>query len=123
VKAWWKSHSQGLRRKYQSRSAGQHVARRHPRGFAPGGGHKLDQAQLRLFHPIGFMLASPAQDAAEALSYFPRGAVEDKYDGIRAQVHVGGKGDPRVRIFSRTLDEISPAFPELPLALRAFLIR
>jgi DNA ligase-1 len=82
--------------------------------------HKLDQAQMRLFHPIGFMLASPAQDAEEALSYFPRGAVEDKYDGIRAQVHAGGKDDPRVRIFSRTLDEISPAFPELPPALLAF---
>lgn len=82
--------------------------------------HKLDRAQMRLFHPIGFMLASPAQDAEEALSYFDRAAVEDKYDGIRAQVHVGGKEDPRVRLFSRTLDEISPAFPELPPALRAF---
>jgi DNA ligase-1 len=82
--------------------------------------HKLDQAQMRLFHPIGFMLASPAQDAEEALSYFARAAVEDKYDGIRAQVHAGGKDDPRVRLFSRTLDEISPAFPELPPALRAF---
>ena len=82
--------------------------------------HKLDQAQMRLFHPIGFMLASPAQDAEEALSYFDRAAIEDKYDGIRAQVHVGGKEDPRVRLFSRTLDEISPAFPELPPALRAF---
>jgi DNA ligase-1 len=82
--------------------------------------HKLDQAQMRLFHPIGFMLASPAQDAEEALSYFDRAAVEDKYDGIRAQAHVGGSGNPRVRLFSRTLDEISPAFPELPPALRAF---
>jgi DNA ligase-1 len=82
--------------------------------------HKLNQAQMRLFHPIGFMLASPAQDAEEALSYFDRAAVEDKYDGIRAQVHVGGKDDPRVRMFSRTLDEISAAFPELPPALRAF---
>jgi ATP-dependent DNA ligase I len=82
--------------------------------------HKLDRAQMRLFHPIGFMLASPAQDAEEALSYFDRAAVEDKYDGIRAQAHIGGKDDPRVRLFSRTLDEISAAFPELPQALRAF---
>jgi len=82
--------------------------------------HKLDRAQMRLFHPIGFMLASPAQDAEEALSYFDRAAVEDKYDGIRAQAHIGGKEDPRVRLFSRTLDEISAAFPELPQALRAF---
>src|SRR6476660_8792817 len=82
--------------------------------------HKLNQAQMRLFHPMGFMLASPAQDAQEALSYFARAAVEDKYDGIRAQVHAGGKDDPRVRLFSRTLDEISRSFPELPPALRAF---
>jgi DNA ligase-1 len=82
--------------------------------------HRLDQAHMRLFHPIGFMLASPAQDAEEALSYFDRATVEDKYDGIRAQAHIGGKEDPRVRLFSRTLDEISPAFPELPPALRAF---
>ncbi|MGZ4866651.1 MAG: ATP-dependent DNA ligase [Candidatus Angelobacter sp.] len=82
--------------------------------------HNLSHAQMRLFHPIGFMLASPVQDAQEALSYFARAAVEDKYDGIRAQVHAGGKKDPRVRLFSRTLDEISPSFPELPPALRAF---
>jgi DNA ligase-1 len=82
--------------------------------------HKLNQAQMRLFHPIGFMLASPAQDAQEALSYFDRAAVEDKYDGIRAQAHVGGGKDPSVRLFSRTLDEISQSFPELPPALRAF---
>jgi DNA ligase-1 len=75
---------------------------------------------MRLFHPIGFMLASPAQDADEALSYFEHAAVEDKYDGIRAQAHIGGKEDPRVRLFSRTLDEISQSFPELPPALRAF---
>jgi DNA ligase 1 len=83
-------------------------------------GHQLNQAQMRLFHPIGFMLASPAQDAQEALSYFDRAAVEDKYDGIRAQMHTGGKDDPCVRLFSRTLDEISQSFPELPSALRAF---
>jgi ATP-dependent DNA ligase I len=81
--------------------------------------HQLDQARMRLFHPLGFMLASPAQDAAEAFSYFTHAAVEDKYDGIRAQAHIGGKEDPRVRLFSRTLDEISQSFPELPPALRA----
>jgi DNA ligase-1 len=82
--------------------------------------HKLDSAQMRLFHPLGFMLASPAADAAEALSYFDRASVEDKYDGIRAQAHCGGFNDPRVRLFSRTLDEIGGSFPELPQALRVF---
>jgi DNA ligase 1 len=83
-------------------------------------GHQLGEARMRLFHPLGFMLASPAQDAEEAFSYFSCAAVEDKYDGIRAQAHCGGPHDPQVRIFSRTLDEISGAFPELPPALRAF---
>jgi DNA ligase-1 len=86
--------------------------------------HQLDQARMRLFHPLGLMLASPAQDAEEAFSYFTEAAVEDKYDGIRAQAHCGGKrengGAARVRIFSRTMDEISGSFPELPPALAAF---
>src|SRR6185312_7705302 len=82
--------------------------------------HKLQEARMRLFHPIGFMLASPAEDAQEAFSYFSPADVEDKYDGIRAQAHCGGQHDPRVRLFSRTLDEISESFPELPPALSAF---
>jgi DNA ligase 1 len=72
--------------------------------------HRLDQARMRLFHPIGFMLASPATDAIEAFQYFEHAQVEDKYDGIRAQAHCGGG---QVRIFSRTLDEVTPSFPEL----------
>lgn len=81
--------------------------------------HSLGRAQMRIFHPVGFMLASPAQSAQEAFSYFSSAQVEDKYDGIRAQAHVDPVG-PHVRIFSRTLDEISPSFPELVPALRAF---
>jgi DNA ligase-1 len=75
---------------------------------------KLNQARMRLFHPLGFMLASPAQSAEEALSYFENALVEDKYDGIRAQAHCSGG---EVRIFSRTRDEITESFPELPGAL------
>jgi DNA ligase-1 len=75
---------------------------------------RLNQARMRLFHPLGFMLASPVQSTAEGLSYFPEAAVEDKYDGIRAQAHVS---DGEVRIFSRTRDEITESFPELPPVL------
>lgn len=85
--------------------------------------HQLDQARMRLFHPLGLMLASPAQDAEEAFSYFTEAAVEDKYDGMRAQAHCGGgvsKEGIRTRLFSRTMDEISGSFPELPPALLAF---
>jgi DNA ligase-1 len=70
--------------------------------------------KMRLFHPLGFMLASPAQSSEEALSYFNDALVEDKYDGIRAQAHCSGG---EVRIFSRTRDEITESFPELPSAL------
>lgn len=75
---------------------------------------KLAEAHLRLFHPIDFMLASPVASSEEALSYFENAAVEDKYDGIRAHAHIS-QGE--VRIFSRTRDEITESFPELPPAL------
>ncbi|HEX7893353.1 MAG TPA: ATP-dependent DNA ligase, partial [Terriglobales bacterium] len=76
--------------------------------------HGLQQARMRLFHPIGFMLASPAESTQDALSYFQNAWVEDKYDGIRAQAHCSGD---TVRFFSRTRDEITESFPELPDAL------
>jgi DNA ligase-1 len=86
--------------------------------------HQLNQARMRLFHPIGAMLASPTENAADALSYFPDPArlqIEDKYDGIRAQVHCGadvGTKETRVAIFSRTMDNITESFPELAEALK-----
>ena len=77
-------------------------------------GGRLGEARMRLFHPLGFMLASPVESAEEGLSYFAEAAVEDKYDGIRAQAHVA---EGEVRIFSRTRDDITESFPELPPAL------
>lgn len=75
---------------------------------------RLREAKMRVFHPIGFMLASPAASAEDALSDFQNPWVEDKYDGIRAQAHCSGDV---VRFFSRTRDEITESFPELPNAL------
>jgi DNA ligase-1 len=77
----------------------------------------LAEARMRLFHPLGFMLASPADSAEAALSYFENAFVEDKYDGIRAQAHCSGD---TVKIFSRTRDEITESFPELADALSGF---
>lgn len=79
--------------------------------------NRLVGARMRMFHPIGFMLASPVQNAEEAFTYFEHAQVEDKYDGIRAQAHVS---DGEVRLYSRTLDEITESFPELPDALAMF---
>ena len=81
--------------------------------------HRLQDARMRLFHPIDFMLASPAADANEAFAEFPDAIVEDKYDGIRAQAHIDSSTG-KVRIYSRTLDEISCAFPELIAPLAGF---
>jgi len=79
---------------------------------------RLGEARLRLFHPIGFMLASPVENAEEAFTYFDHAAVEDKYDGIRAQAHIAS--GEHARLFSRTLDEVTKSFPELVAPLIAF---
>lgn len=71
----------------------------------------LQNVSMRLFHPIKFMLATPAADLADIARTMPNEFfVEDKFDGIRAQVHVQ---DGRVSIYSRTMDEITHRFPEL----------
>src|SRR4051812_16165323 len=78
---------------------------------------RLDGAELALFHPLKFMLASPAEDAAEILARLgPVVWVEDKYDGIRCQLHRLGN---EVRLYSRDLHDISTQFPEVVAAARA----
>ena len=70
----------------------------------------LADATLALFHPIGFMLAQPLATAGEIVATLSAPfAVEDKYDGIRAQAHIGAG---RVALFSRTLDEITNGYPD-----------
>jgi DNA ligase 1 len=124
----------------------------------------LGDARMRLFHPLGFMLASPVETPEEAVERFtakpekrpaPRrrgrktaaevlpepsaeeglaedieaeaansaGAqqdiavhafIEDKYDGIRAQLHCGdSEQSGRVAIYSRNREDITESFPEL----------
>ncbi len=71
----------------------------------------LATAELALFHPLKFMLASPAEDATEIITRLgPEVWVEDKYDGIRAQLHKRG---PEVRLYSRDLHDISSGYPEI----------
>ncbi len=77
---------------------------------------RLDTAELALFHPLKFMLASPAEDATEILGRLgPTVWVEDKYDGIRCQLHRLG---PEVRLYSRDLHDVSGQFPEVVAAAR-----
>lgn len=77
---------------------------------------QLADAELALFHPLKFMLASPAEDAHEIIARLgPEVWVEDKYDGIRAQLHKRG---PDVRLYSRDLHDVSSQFPEIVDAAR-----
>jgi DNA ligase-1 len=139
----------------------------------------LSEARMRLFHPLGFMLASPVETPEEAVERFsekPKPApkvkakkprrkknadideeeqaagldvlpadaseegftedvelasaaipahaessapaihafLEDKYDGMRAQLHFGDPSEPgRVAIFSRNREDITYSFPEI----------
>ncbi len=77
---------------------------------------RLDEARLRLFRPLRFMLASPAEDAAAIVARLGVPVwTEDKYDGIRAQLH--RRGD-EARLFSRDLHDVSGQFPEIVAAAR-----
>jgi DNA ligase-1 len=76
----------------------------------------LEGVELALFHPLKFMLASPAEDAAEIITRLgPVVWVEDKYDGIRCQLHREGT---TVRLYSRDLHDISSGYPEVIEAAR-----
>ena len=114
--------------------------------------NRLDEARMRLYHPLGFMLASPVDSVAEAMARFaeeiraeqkgkggaqplpeaeepheqnsmaeipPTNAlveahVQDKFDGIRCQLHCGDPAQPgRVALFSRSRDDMTHSFPEL----------
>ncbi len=109
----------------------------------------LQQARMRLFHPLGFMLASPVASVDEAVARFAtelaeeQGApsddeavnplpepieaselslalIEDKYDGIRCQLHCGDAANPeRVALFSRSREDLTESFPDLASAFAA----
>ena len=121
---------------------------------------RLDEARMRLFHPLGFMLAGPVDSVEEAMERFAEevraeqkgeggakpapeiggtgesdlsatveaGAlietpvqpaltlahIQDKFDGIRCQLHCGDPSQPgRVALFSRSRDDMTHSFPEL----------
>jgi DNA ligase-1 len=81
----------------------------------------LAQFRFELFSPVTPMLAQTAADVAEALRELPGElAFEWKMDGARIQLH--RRGD-QVRIFTRTLNEVTRALPEIVEAALAFPAR
>jgi len=85
---------------------------------------ELQLAELSLFRPIKCMLASPEPTAEAIWARLAGNAttadviyVEDKFDGIRAQLH---RSQDRVEIFSRDLRSMTGQFPELVDRARGF---
>ncbi len=81
-----------------------------------GGVDALDTFQLELFSPISPMLAQTAADVGEALLELEgEAAFEWKMDGARIQVH---KAADDVRVYTRGLNEVGAAIPEIVEAVR-----
>jgi DNA ligase-1 len=81
------------------------------------GAEHLAQFQLELFQPASPMLAQTAADTGEALRELGgEAAFEWKMDGARIQVH---KVAEEVRIYTRALNEVTAAVPEIVEAVRS----
>jgi len=81
-----------------------------------GGAAALSAFRLEVGRPIAPMLASTAPDLDAALVKTGPAAVEWKLDGARIQVHRSPEG---VRIFTRTLDDVTARLPEIVAAVSA----
>lgn len=78
---------------------------------------KLADLRVAYGSPIGFMLATPmlyGSDYKELRT--GTWLAEEKFDGIRAQAHKTGD---RVKLFSRTLNDVTRSYPEVAAALQA----
>ncbi len=70
----------------------------------------LSRFSIQLFRPLQPMLAQTAEGVEEALQRLGVGAFEYKMDGARVQVHKGGT---EVRVFTRNLNDVTEAVPEV----------
>lgn len=83
---------------------------------APG----LARFRVEVFRPLQPMLAQAADDVADALTRLGEAAFEYKIDGARIQVHRAGD---EVRVFSRQLNDVTRAVPEVAEAVRRLPVR
>jgi DNA ligase-1 len=75
----------------------------------------LAKYQLEVFRPVQPMLADSAETVADAMSDAGVVSVEWKLDGARIQVH---RRDDRVAIYTRNLNDVTDALPEVVEAVR-----
>ena len=93
--------------------AGDRPPSRGPR--SRGGVEALEAVALEVGRPVRPMLAGSAPTRRGASQAAAGVAVETKLDGIRLQAHV----DHEVRLFTRTLEEVTDRMPEITEALAA----
>ncbi len=84
------------------------------------GSHGLARFSIQLFRPVLPMLAQTAEQVGDALERFQVAALEYKLDGARVQVHRVGED---VRVYTRRLNDVSAAVPELVEQVRALPAR
>jgi DNA ligase-1 len=84
------------------------------------GAEGLAAFAVRLFRPVLPMLAGTAETIEEALGELGEAAFEWKLDGARVQIHKGGD---EVRVYSRLLNEVTPAVPEVVEQVRGLAAR
>jgi DNA ligase-1 len=80
----------------------------------------LAEYDVRLFRPVQPMLAQSAEDVNEAIEELGEAALEFKLDGARVQVHRSGED---VVVYSRALNDVTAAVPELVEAARALPVK
>jgi DNA ligase 1 len=80
------------------------------------GPEALARFRLEVGRPVRPMLARPAKDVEDALERLGEAAIEWKLDGARVQVH---RRDDEVRVFTRSLDDVTARVPELVEAARS----
>ncbi len=80
----------------------------------------LDRFHLEVGRPVRPMLARPAKDVGEALERLGTAAIEWKLDGARVQVH---RRDDDVRVYTRSLDDVTARVPEIVQATLALPVR
>lgn len=80
----------------------------------------LARFALTLFTPVHPMLAGTAAGVEDALARLGEATLEVKLDGARVQVHRDGD---EIRVYSRKLNEVTPAVPEVVEAVRALPAR
>jgi len=111
-----------VRRAHQLRGSLAEVARA-ALGAAPGGQQDVVAAlrafTLRVGQPVRPMLAASAPSLDSALAKISPAALEWKIDGIRIQIHRDGE---RVRVFTRTLDDITDRVPEIVAMARTLAV-